>query len=113
MRRCLLPWAVCGVWVGSLQACGSDLFHDTSWPTACELDPATPSCPSSAASGGSEAGGLDALRETAISEAVDARDSPIGRENSVGDALDAEAADAGADAADSAAGDGADSPLPG
>jgi hypothetical protein len=28
-----------------LSGCSSDLFHPTAWPSACELDPATPGCP--------------------------------------------------------------------
>jgi hypothetical protein len=29
----------------SLAGCSFDLFHDTSWLTACEIDPSTPGCP--------------------------------------------------------------------
>ena len=28
----------------SLAGCSFDLFHDTSWLTACEIDPSTPGC---------------------------------------------------------------------
>jgi len=32
----------------SLAGCSFDLFHDTSWLTACEIDPDTPGCPADA-----------------------------------------------------------------
>jgi len=30
--------------LASLAGCSFDLFHDTSWLTACEIDPSTPGC---------------------------------------------------------------------
>jgi hypothetical protein len=38
----LAAWCLCGA------GCSSDLFHDTSWPSACDLDPSTPGCPAPA-----------------------------------------------------------------
>ncbi len=64
----------------ALGACSSDLLHSTSWPTACDQDPATPGC-----SPGS-ADAADALPE--VTEFGDGDES--------GDAVDG-SADAGSD----------------
>lgn len=33
-----------------LGGCSFDLFHDTSWETACDIDPTTPGCSADASS---------------------------------------------------------------
>ncbi len=48
----VIPW---------VSGCSFDLFHDTSWLTACDIDPETPGCQDSSdagdASSDAEAGG--------------------------------------------------------
>jgi hypothetical protein len=46
-----LRFAIAPLLALALGACSFDLFHDTSWETACDLDPATPGCAPDAASG--------------------------------------------------------------
>jgi hypothetical protein len=86
MRRGVLfrpiAFASCAV---SLLACGADLFHDTSWPNACDLDPSTSGCPG--ISGGADAA-VDAPAESATSDAVEASESPIDAETGTQDVLD-------------------------
>ena len=44
-------------------ACSFDLFHDTSWETACDIDPTTPGCAPDAASANDGGDASDAAAE--------------------------------------------------
>lgn len=35
---------VLGILLAATCGCSFDIFHDTTWLTACDLDPATPGC---------------------------------------------------------------------
>ena len=45
VRGSLVAIGVAGALVLAAAGCSGDLFHDTSWPSACDLDPTTPGCP--------------------------------------------------------------------
>jgi hypothetical protein len=73
--------------------CGSDLFHGTGWPTACDLDPATPGCPRQETEAGAPAdqsapgdGGVEAPEEGSGAE-PDAKD--VTDSGSLGEGQDA------------------------
>lgn len=50
----------------SPNGCSFDLFHDTSWLTACDIDPTTPGCGDDAS--------VDADREAGVDGGSDAFD---------------------------------------
>ncbi|HQP36425.1 MAG TPA: hypothetical protein PLI95_14655 [Polyangiaceae bacterium] len=68
----------CGV------GCSSDLFHETEWPTLCDLEPDAPECvqgeagtgdeDSGAGGGGASDAALDSPMDSATSDATDAND---------------------------------------
>lgn len=64
--------------------CSSDLFHETEWPTLCDLEPDAPECVQGEAGTGDEGSGgggggtgdaaLDSPMDSATSDAADAND---------------------------------------
>lgn len=86
MRAWVSIFAVLPVAICATTGCSADLFHDTEWPTLCELDPSAPGCaagranPPDAGDSGSEAegdvpGDLHESSVEADSEGADGSDS--------------------------------------
>ncbi len=53
---------------GLLSGCSFDLFHDTSWLTACDIDPSTPGCTTDAADAGQDGEGGSGAEDAKVSD---------------------------------------------
>jgi hypothetical protein len=79
MRRLAISLSL--IMTSCLAGCSFDLFHDTSWLTACEIDPTVVGCADAAA----QDGGPDAPADVVVEG-----DVGVGEEPGSDDASDAE-----------------------